>query len=181
MQLTHEVHTEVLAGMSIKKMSHTSSSRPGNVRWVSVLRHHWDRCVYLDTWCSSSWRGALAPLWVNPPHSEKAEREEKEKQENKSPQHASFQSHLRKRQFPWASMFAAAPRRAPAPSYTVKSQAGQESLWGLGCLWFYRLTGQAWPLGTMGGSHVIQRLLSWPCFVLSVRWHSLPGCGMDSP
>lgn len=32
MQLTHEVHTEVFAGMRIKKMSHTSSNRLGNVR-----------------------------------------------------------------------------------------------------------------------------------------------------
>ena len=60
------------------------------------------------------------------------------------------------------------PEGPQHPSYTVKSQAGQESQWGLGCLWFYRLTGQAWPLGTMGGRHVIWRLLSWPCFVLSV-------------
>lgn len=118
MQLTHEVHTEVFAGMRIKKMSHTSSNRLGNVRWVFVLRHHWDRCVYLDTWCSSSWRRALAPLWVNPPHSEKAEREEKEKQEeNKSPQHASFQSHLRKT-VPMSKHVCSSPQKGPSTLVT---------------------------------------------------------------
>lgn len=94
MQLTHEVPKEVFAGMRIEKTSHTPSNPLGNVRRVFVLRHHGDRCVYLDT---RSWRGAPAPL---PRHSEVAEREEKKQVEGESPQHASFQRHLRNRRFP---------------------------------------------------------------------------------
>ena len=144
MQLTHEVPQEVFVGMRIEKMSHTSSNPLGN-------------CVECLSWGImetgvSTWIPGVGGEPLH--HSLDVQKWQKERKRSKWRARV-YSMHLSCATWGRESSREQARLQQPPegpqhPGCTVKSRAGPESWWGLGCLWFHRLTGPAQPLGTWG-------------------------------